>query len=180
MEYPQIHEWELASDAAERNPLADLPENPTPGTRWDGVGTDGVNRKWIAVRVVAGNHGGRWAYWRPWITDKGQNGVGEHPNFIAIADRIFNGDGSNFVGMFGVAYTGPNTYWILVDPKPEAPRVQWMVEPAPPAKSERYERSKEIYDVETGLSRDVRDPVTSRVEEESPSGAAGPQSLPVR
>lgn len=164
MEYPKIHEWELAVDGSERSPLTSgLPADPVAGAVFDGDGVDGVRRRWLAVRVVSGKTGGRWVYWAGW-KEPGvfpeRAGLGPHPLFEGIADSIFNGDAAHFVGMLAVPYVKmpgeAAVSWVLVDPKPTGPRVVVEVEGPLPSRGERYERSNETYDVETGETREVR------------------------
>jgi hypothetical protein len=159
MDYPKIHEWELAQDAVDRSPLGDLPEDPFAGQIHEGVGSDGVMRHWIAVAVLHGNPAGRWAYWAPWTTAEKQSGIGPHPSNLAIADKIFNGDVHNFIGMLAVPYVPrrdtASVMWVLVDPKPSGPKIEYVVEPPLPARHERYERSREVYDVETDTTTPV-------------------------
>ena len=159
MDHLQIRQWELAVDAAEQTPLtADLPEDATPGDIYKVTAADGVVRTWRRVIVISGNVGGRWAYWASWMredeaTRRNVPGQGLHPSGSVVADKIFNGDAAHFVGMLATPYVAvpgvkPHA-WVLIDPRAEGPRTTWAE-----AKEtrERYEKSKEIYDVETGRS----------------------------
>ena len=155
MEYQKVHEWELALDTAEQSPFGDLPASPSSGQAYSGVGTDGMQRRWVAVQILSGNAGARWAYWAPWFDPGGRAGQGPNPAFFAIADKIFNGDAPHFIGMLAEPYVrGKDPMaWVLTDPKPVGPRIVYEVELPKPARHERYERSREVYDVETGESR---------------------------
>lgn len=160
MEYPKIHEWELAVDASEVSSLGDLPAAPEPGQLYEGAGSDGIIRRWVAVRIAYGNPAARWAYWLPWSDGHVlRAGIGPNPNHLAIADKLFNGDAHNFIGMLAVPYVKSQfpdqTVWVLTDPKPSGPRVEYVVEPPLPSRHDRYERSKEVFDVETGESRTI-------------------------
>ena len=160
MDTNEIREWELAVDEAERNPLtANLPKEFAAGDRFEETGADGVQRRWLAVTVVSGNVAGRWAYWAPWTVDASypsRAGQGPHPSHFAVADRIFNGDVNHFIGMLANPWVKmPGVQppsWVLVDPKMSAPPLTYHR--AEPVK-ERYERSKEVFDVETGTSRQL-------------------------
>ena len=148
MDIKEIREWESAVDAVEFSPLTvNLPVNDAMGSV---VGTEFVdgNRKWLRCKVVAGNTGGRWAYWH---SDSVKAGGGK---YNVIADKIFNGDAHHFVGMLAVPYTkqvGVDCLmWVLVEPRTFAPAREWVREE--PLKS-RYEKSKEVYDVNTGETK---------------------------
>lgn len=143
-------EWERALDQAEQNPLtANLPKEAPPGMIWVETSPDGIFRKWVRVEIVAGSVGSRWAYWKEWKAENGQRGIGVHPQHQVIGDRIFNGDVAHFAGMLAMPYAGPfvdKQAWVLLEPrsKPPANVPERMTTDA------RYERSREVYDVETG------------------------------
>lgn len=154
-----IRAWENAVDKSEETLLtANLPkpEDFPAGFTAPDQGSDGVHRKWLRVDIVAGSAGARWAYWQYWNDPKTkQRGIGPHPEHQAIADSLFNGDAPHFIGMLGVPYVGkygPKAAWVLIEPH---------VTPAPTARifeekqAERYEKSREIYDVETGESKKI-------------------------
>src|SRR5712675_1383948 len=108
MDNLKIGEWSLAVDTAEMSPISSrLPQAVNAGDVWDEEGPDGVRRKWLGVRVISGTTGGRWIYWAAWKEPKvypERNGIGPNPDFLGIADRIFNGDAPHFVGMLAVPY----------------------------------------------------------------------------
>lgn len=141
MDNQEVRQWETALDDAEITRLDDgLPTDIPAGTIH---AQDG--RRWLRVRIVRGNTGGRWAYWLRMVN-------GEHEGFDAVVDKIFNGDAAHFIGMLAVPYAkipgnAEILAWVLVEPKVIGPRVVRAQEE--PVK-ERYERSKEVYDVETG------------------------------
>lgn len=162
MDQKEIRTWESALDVAELSPITtNLPSDASVGAIFEETGSDGVRRLWRRVLIVAGNVGGRWAYWQSWedkdsATGRTRAGIGPHPSHHVIADKIFNGDASHFVGMLGVPYAGrlgvgnvDSTAWVLVEPKMQGPRVVHVREEKP---KERYEKSKEVYDLETGLT----------------------------
>lgn len=157
--------WQTNLDASEITLLtANLPTMPTPGDVCTDVDSTGVVRTWRAVKIVAGSTGARWAYWHAWKDHStGANGIGAHPQHHVIADKIFNGDAAHFVGMLGVPYVQmPGVYnsggaggvvaWVLISPKATAP-VQEYAQREPVR--ERYERSKEVYDVETKETKQI-------------------------
>lgn len=155
MNNDDVQEWGKALETSELSPItANLPEMAPPGTPFDETGIDGVQRKWLRVSIIAGNSGARWAYWAPWKASGVQHyGIGPHPEFKAIADGIFNGDAAHFIGMLGVPYAkipgDAVPAWVLVSPRVAPPRPVRV----PEEKSkERYELSKEVYDVETHVS----------------------------
>lgn len=154
MDHLQIQQWETAVDQAELSILdQDLPEGQPAGSIYTHEG-----RKWMRVGVIRGNTGARWAYWMPWkVKDDNDreriiNGPGRHPEFLAVADKVFNGDAAHFIGMLAKPYVQlpggkPTLMWVLLEPRPSGPTVIRMREE--PVR-ERYERSKEVYDVNTG------------------------------
>lgn len=162
MEMQKIRDWETSADQVELNGTPQLPEKPQPGETYIEDCADGTQKQWLAVQVHAGNTGGRWAYWSPWeLKDPQGNsfhptrwGVGPHPNYKAIADRVFNGDAAHFIGMLAVPYVRrlESTSWVLVSPRMEGPKVIRVIVEKP---SERYEKSKEVFDVETGESKQL-------------------------
>jgi len=104
----------------------------------------------MRVQVVAGSAGSRWAYWK------------DEDEFTVIADRIFNGDQSHFVGMLIHEFPGrpigqpPVDMWVLTEPKlREIPREQqWKPERLDgTVDGKRYEHSKEVYDVQERKSK---------------------------
>lgn len=145
MDQQIVREWESALDTAELSPItARLPVEFEPGDRHQESATDGTVRKWIAVKIVSGNTGGRWAYWVTHVQNPRED-------FRAIADKIFNGDAAHFVGMLGTPYVRvpgvESKAWVLVEPRATAPVREWVREEKV---GERYERSKDVYDVDTG------------------------------
>ncbi len=137
MEYEKVNQWEQAVDAAEANPLtANLPGEAPPGMEWSELSQDGLTRQWVRVTVVTGRAGGRWAYWA------------KKEDFTVVVDTLFNGDAHHFVGMLAIPFTPFSTHhWVLVSPKvvpPPTPR------PELDKPTTRYERSKEVYNVDTG------------------------------
>jgi hypothetical protein len=136
-----IAQWSASVEAAEFQPLtADLPKEAPAGLIIEEDGEP--RRKWLRIEVVGGNTGGRWAYWLgPKVP---------HPEYKAIADHIFNGAAAHFIGMLGVPYVhipGSLTLaWVLVSPRMTGPRTVPLIDEKP---RERYERSREIFDVET-------------------------------
>lgn len=155
MDQKELRQWEQSLDVADSSPItANLPEDTRIGETFvDEKCTDGVVRIWMRVEVVAGNPGARWAYWKGWVDEKTkQAGIGPNPEHKVIADKIFNGDAPYFVGMLGMPYPGKvqgvdSTAWVLVSPKQQGPTVVHVREEKP---KERYEKSKEVHDVETG------------------------------
>lgn len=155
MDQKELRQWEQSIDVADSSPItANLPENTRIGEEFvDDKASDGVVRRWLRVEVVAGNAGARWAYWLGWIDEKTrQAGIGPHPEWKVVADKIFNGDATHFLGMLGVPYPGKvagveSTAWVLVSPKQQGPVTVHVREDKP---KERYEKSKEVHDVETG------------------------------
>lgn len=155
MEYSQIDAWSNAVDQAEQFPLmSNLPETASPGFFFEESAPDGTIRRWQRVYIVGGATGGRWAYWKAW-TIEGKPGLGPHPHFHAIADSIFNGDVPHFIGMLGAPYLkgSPGPAWVLVSPRMNPPHPVNI----PEEKSHiRYEKSNEVFDVETQESKDIR------------------------
>ena len=126
----------------------DLPDLPA-GLIWNeqpSGRTGGVPGKWQRVDVVTGTIDGRWAYWKNWWGPDGHPGIGDHPQFWAIADRLFNENAVHFIGMLAKPYTGKGLYWVLISPKMTPPRSEVEIEETA---GTRYERSKEVFDVET-------------------------------
>ena|SRR5437667_3638713 len=110
---------------------------------------------WQRIEIVSGNTGGRWAYWAAWKAKDGRPGIGPHPELKAIADKIFNGDAAHFIGMLDIPYVRlPGQIalsWVCLSPTrsyPPPPQIEF--EPKP---SIRYEKSKEVFDVDTQTSR---------------------------
>lgn len=157
MDQTKVHDWERAVDAAEMSPLtANLPKEFVPGDTHHELGDGDIHRQWLAVEILHGNSGARWAYWAPWIGDNGRYGVGPNPKHLAIADAIFNGDAAHFIGMLGVPYAKipgtPQTVWVLVSPRLVAPPTIKIVEQPG---STRYEKSKDVFDVNTQETRNL-------------------------
>lgn len=166
MDTRQVNEWGKALDAAEMSPItANLPKLFASGDRFHETGSDGsttcstssddVHREWLAIEIIAGNSGGRWGYWAPWIDPAtGRYGVGPNPKRQAIADAIFNGDAAHFIGMLGLPYTRipgtSSTVWVLVSPRLVAPPTIRIVDEKP---ATRYEKSKDVFDVDTQETR---------------------------
>lgn len=161
MDYNQVHQWEQSLDAADSSPItANLPVDAHVGDEFvDEHASDGVVRRWLRVAIVGGSVGARWAYWAAWQeedkdTGKMRAGQGSHPEFKVVVDRIFNGDASHFVGMLGVTYAGKvtgveSTAWVLTSPKQAGP-VTVYARDGERRGEVRYEKSKEVHDVETG------------------------------
>jgi len=164
MDMNRIRQWELAVDTAEQSPIsAALPDNVPVGEFYTAQGSDGIVRKWQRVTILSGNVGARWAYWVPWKMrdpDHGRErpGIGPHPAYHVVVDRIFNGDAAHFVGMLAIPYVGKipgsvdSTAWVLVEPRAHADQNPVRYSEPDPVK-ERYEKSKEVYDVETQKSK---------------------------
>lgn len=146
MDIQKIRDWEKSVDQAEQTPLtADLPKDAPLGAKFQQPIEDGGFRIWIRVKLIAGNVGARWAYWRNAST------------FEAIADNIFNGDAAHFIGMLGIPFTGKipgvdTEAWVLVSPRIVAPPEERTYEEK---SRERYERSHEVYDVNTQTSHKI-------------------------
>jgi len=163
MDYQQLRQWEQSLDAADSSPItANLPDadNSHDGDVYvDDKCTDGIIRTWLRVRIVSGNAGARWVYWLNW-TDQAtrQPGIGPHPDYKAVADKLFNGDANHFVGMLGVPYAGraggvvESSAWVLVSPKQQGEAVAYGRDQVRRGET-RYEKSKEVHDVETGETR---------------------------
>ncbi len=154
MDYSQINAWSNAVDQAEDTPITgNLPDIAPPGMVFDDTAPDGTVRRWQRILIVGGALSGRWAYWKLW-TDEGRPAYGPHPQFHAIADTIFNGDVPHFIGMLGAPYARtPGPAWVLISPKMTGTRPVLLPEEKPRV---RYEKSKEVFDVETGETRDIR------------------------
>lgn len=163
MDTNTIREWETSLDQAELSPLtANLPHSPVAGQVFEEVATDATARKWVAVRVLGGSNGARWAYWAAWWVpgvEPRRTGVGPNPDYIVVLDRLFNGDAPLFLGMAAEPYVRvgdgrggciESIVWVLVEPRMSGPRVVKVGREE--RVGERYERSKEVYDVETGES----------------------------
>ena len=155
MDQQKIRDWTQALDSAELAPLtANLPKEFSAGDRFHELADGDQHREWLAVEIVSGNSGSRWAYWAPWLNPEGRYGTGPNPQFKAIADGIFNGDAAHFIGMLGVPYTKipltSSVVWVLVSPRLVAPPTVRVVEEKPDV---RYEKSKEVFDVESQESR---------------------------
>lgn len=162
MDQQKLRNWEHAVDIADQSPITSgLPEAVPVGTFYTHTGVDGVERKWLRVLIISGNVGGRWAYWAHWKNpETNRDGIGPHPKHCVIADKIFNGDVAHFVGMLGIPYVGkvPNvdsSAWVLVEPKVQGPTTVHVQDHGLRIGEQRYERSKEVYDVETGESEQL-------------------------
>ena len=149
MEYKDVATWSQAVDESLVSAIvSNLPEDAAPGTLMEEALTDGRHRLWQRVVLISGAVGGRWAYWKSWKTPAGQWGVGAHPEWLSIADILFNGDAHHFIGMLPTPYVPlpqapPLQAWVLVSPKLEAPRPVFV----PEEKRERYEKSKEVFNL---------------------------------
>jgi hypothetical protein len=155
MDAQQIRDWTQALDTAELSPItANLPKEFKAGDVHHELAEDNIHRKWLAVEIISGNSGSRWAYWAPWLNENGRYGSGPHPQFKAIADGIFNGDAAHFIGMLGVPYARipltPSVAWVLVSPRAIPPPVTRIVEEQT---APRYEKSREVFDVDSQQSR---------------------------
>jgi hypothetical protein len=166
MENQDVRKWEAvvdAADAVDSLMTTDLPTNAQPGDTYTGAaaegGVGGGIRSWRRVIVIAGSVGGRWAYWAPWATIDKCAGQGVNPEFKVIADKIFNSDAHHFVGMLAVPYVNKalavGGTWVLTSPIAEPPRTIYVHERDGDgsATRTRYEKSNEVYDVETGKSK---------------------------
>lgn len=150
MDSNKVQEWSNVMDIAEQSPItSNLPKEAPAGILFEDKSDDGVYRKWLRVDIVGGNTGGRWAYWAPWFNE-GRIGVGPHPQYKALADGIFNGDAAHFIGMLGIPYVktpGVSTLmWVMIEPRSVGGRIPTVVDEKP---SMRYEKSREVFDVET-------------------------------
>jgi len=147
----RIDVWSDAVDRAEQFQLTlGLPDNLPAGTLYHQQATDQqAQRLWQRIDVVSGPAGGRWAYWQSWKDDKGNPGIGPHPEFKAIADTLFNGDAVHFIGMLGIPYPRvPGTsslQWVLIEPRMTGSN-RGIMEEKP---NERYEKSNEVFDLGT-------------------------------
>lgn len=154
MESKQLRSWETAVDVAENNHLtAQLPADAPAGTAYLELGTDNIHRRFLRCDVVGGNPGARWAYWNSWKDGDGNKGIGPHPNFQIVVDGIFNGDATHFCGMLAVPYGGQfssRLVWVLIEPRVSPPPISRLYEEK---SGPRYERSREVYDVETGETK---------------------------
>lgn len=137
MEVTKLREWESAVDQADANRLTqNLPEGVPVGFVQAETGPDNIFRKWVYCEVSGGNPGSRWAYW----SNKAECRI--------IVDRIFNGDASHFAGMLAHPYAGTfhtTKVWVMLEPRAE--RIPETREAE--RSDQRYERSREIFDVET-------------------------------
>lgn len=155
MDANHVREWEKSVESAEINPLtANLPITAAPGQVFREESSDGIWREWLRVEVVAGNAGARWAYWSAWKEKTDRLGIGPNPESKVIADAIFNGDASHFCGMLATPFPGkiaggPNLAWVMTSPRitPPRPGLVYLEET-----KERYEKSREVYDVQTHTS----------------------------
>ena len=153
MENQDLRNWESADDLTHSEPLAaNLPTTyPIGGKFVDG------NRLWQRVRIVTGKAGGKWAYWVG-ATHRAER-VQPNDRFEVIVDSIFNGDAFHFVGMLAIPYTGKVLgmkdveAWVLVEPRikevPSMDRPRFYRDDRDTLDGKRYEKSKEVYDVET-------------------------------
>lgn len=155
-----VRKWEVAVEDADVKPL----EDGLPDVKEHSVGEVFVEgegeqkRKWVLVDVVGGSPGARWAYWCAWVRVEGRRritGIGPNPQHKVIADKLFNGDAPHFVGMLSHIYAGKfngveSKMWVLTEPKVQPPRVEYVREEK---SKERYERSKEVFDVNTGETK---------------------------
>src|SRR5262245_6161080 len=141
MDNQDLRQWEATVDADDANPLASsLPNPSTLGTVY--YDTD-HNRSWTRVLITGGKVGGRWAYWQ----DRNTSTV--------IADSIFNSGAHHFAGMLANPYTRnqSNTLvWVLTHPIVSPPPRPLTLEDKPKV---RYEKSREVYDVETGETKEI-------------------------
>jgi hypothetical protein len=160
MENLKVKDWQQASDQSDVASLtADLPTEYPLGGKYIQEVANEPPRVWQRIDIVSGKVAGRWCYWHPWSTKNPHSGLpmpglGPNPLYQGIADTIFNGDAPHFIGMLGVPYSGKvpglSTHaWVLVSPRFLPPPEIKQYEDKP---RERYERSKEIYDVDTGLA----------------------------
>jgi hypothetical protein len=163
MENQDVRKWESvvdAADAVDSLMTTNLPAVAKPGDTYTGAGVEGGGlRTWQRVVVIAGSVGGRWAYWAPWSTPDKRAGQGVNPAFHVIADKIFNSDAHHFVGMLAVPYVNKalaaGGTWVLTSPIAEPPRTIYAYEHEGESASGRlrYEKSNEIYDVDTGKTK---------------------------
>ena len=144
MDNQEVQNWSNTVDEADHTNIAlNLPDEGELGS----VIQDGI-RLWRRVLVVSGNVGGRWAYWKNLVANKPLD------NFEVIADKIFNCDAYHFAGMLANPYSPipgkSQPVWILAHPRiTSAPIINYRQMNKPRI---RYERSNEIYDIETGKS----------------------------
>lgn len=121
-------------------------------------------RTWQRVEIISGRAGARWAYWAPWRNEAvHQPGVGPHPQFKVVLDSIFNSSATHFVGMLAVPYAGHapgqsamstgTLVWVITHPIAPPPPPVYVREEK---QTVRYERSDEVYDVETKQLTQVR------------------------
>src|SRR5262249_37384024 len=143
---------ESLDSALETEPLtANLPRDyPVGGKFLDG------NRLWQRIRIITGKTGGKWAYW----VGASHKAEKIHPNerFEVIADTIFNGDTWHFAGMLAVPYPGKiagvkdTLAWVLIEPRTKEFRyatTELYKDSMLTLDGKRYEKSREVYDVET-------------------------------
>ena len=162
MEPQQQRLWQESIDQAESpsgDLLPNLPEEGTLGQVFVESKENLPDRKWLYCEILTGSIGARWAYWMGWIDPiTNRLGLGPNPKHVVIVDRIFNGDAPHFVGMLASPFAGRKHQgqqvceWVLVEPKVIPPN------PVPVREirdRERYEKSKIIYDVETGETKEI-------------------------
>jgi hypothetical protein len=165
MENQDVRKWEAVVDTVDSPDsimTTNLPTDAPVGATYTDASAGGVGgglRTWQRVVVIAGSVGGRWAYWAPWSTPDKRAGQGINPEFKVIADKIFNSDAHHFVGMLAVPYVSKalavDGTWVLTSPIAEPPRTIYAHERDGDgsATRTRYEKSNEVYDVETGKSK---------------------------
>lgn len=157
-----LRTWEQTVDTAETQPLgANLPnlDGLPPGVEYIEPINDLITRRWRLVTVNYGQTGGRWAYYLAWTEDGKPAQSGPSPAYDVVVDKLFNGDAPHFAGMLADPWAGRPKHdktvvkmWVLVEPKATPPPTIYEVEEKP---KERYEKSREIYDVETGQTTKI-------------------------
>jgi hypothetical protein len=151
MERIKLNDWEKAVDSEPSSLVQDLPtEYPIGGDYYEEIPNQAA-RHWKRLDAIAGKAGARWAYWSPWKESASRYGIGPNPDLEIVADTIFNGDSANFIGMLGIPFNGiKGPVWVLLSPRMTPPPEQKIYEEKP---RERYERSRETYNPDTGETR---------------------------
>lgn len=144
MNDPQEQQWSKTQDQADSPGWhPDLPGGDFPyGLAYRTSSPGGDVESWIRVQLTGGNVGGRWAYWR------------NKTEYTALADRLWNPAQPHFIGMLAQPYSGTKgPAWVLTHPLGEPPPSTIEIEPV--AAKVRYERSKEVYDVDSRQSHEL-------------------------
>jgi hypothetical protein len=143
---PNQQNWSQAQDQADSTPdwTPDLPGGDFPMSfPYTTENPAGERQIWLRVHLHGGAIGGRWAYWF------------HKDTHLALADRIWNAEANHFIGMLAHPFSGTKgPAWVLLTPKAVPPPQTIDVEPEK-TKGPRYERSKEVFDVDSQESREL-------------------------